>query len=77
VAEPADFIGRGIAFSLRADAHGRLVLVGGGEDIDRSPHAILSTAPGERLMRPDFGRAVWEMDFDPLNHNFDPFQSQQ
>lgn len=69
MAEPAGFIGRGLAFPLRADAGGAIALVGGAEDIDRALRIILSTAPGERVMRPDFGCAIWELIFDPLNHN--------
>jgi hypothetical protein len=69
MAEPADFIGRGVAFPLRTDAQGSLALIGGAEDIDRSLQAVLSTAPGERVMRPEFGCAIWDLIFDPLNHN--------
>lgn len=66
--EPADFVGRGIAFPLRADGGG-LAFAAGGDGIDSSLRTILSTAPGERVMRPDFGCAIWELIFDPLNHN--------
>jgi phage baseplate assembly protein W len=69
MAEPADFIGRGISFPLQTDARGRIAMAEGPDDIDRSLHAVLSTAPGERVMRPDFGCAIWELMFDPLNHN--------
>jgi len=30
---------------------------------------ILTTAPGERVMRPDFGCAMWEQVFAPLDAN--------
>jgi hypothetical protein len=30
---------------------------------------ILSTAPGERLMRPMFGCAIWNLLFEPINAN--------
>jgi phage baseplate assembly protein W len=30
---------------------------------------ILSTAPGERLMRPQFGCRVWHLLFEPINAN--------
>lgn len=69
MAEPADFIGQGIAFPLRGDVRGRIAIAGGVENIDLSLRAIFATAPGERLMRPDFGCAIWELMFDPLNHN--------
>jgi phage baseplate assembly protein W len=69
MAEPTDFIGRGIAFPLRNDARGQIAMVEGPHDIDSSLHAVLSTAPGERVMRPEFGCAIWDLLFDPLNHN--------
>ncbi|HEX3542806.1 MAG TPA: GPW/gp25 family protein [Acidimicrobiales bacterium] len=69
MAEPADFVGRGIAFPLRAGAGGGLALDRGADGIEGALRTILSTAPGERVMRPDFGCAIWELIFDPLNHN--------
>ena len=30
---------------------------------------ILGTAPGERLMRPQFGCAIWHLLFEPINAN--------
>jgi phage baseplate assembly protein W len=63
------FIGRGIAFPMRVDHTGSIALVGGPEDIDRSIVMILSTARGERLMRPEFGCAIWDQLFEPINAN--------
>ncbi len=63
------FIGRGIAFPMRVDHTGSIAMVSGPEDIDRSIVMVLSTAKGERLMRPQFGCAIWEQLFEPINAN--------
>ena len=67
--EANTFIGRGIAFPMRVDHTGSIALVGGPEDIDRSIVMVLSTARGERLMRPQFGCAIWDLLFEPVNAN--------
>ena len=63
------FIGRGIAFPMRVDHTGAIAMVTGPEDIDRSIVMVLSTAKGERLMRPQFGCAIWDQLFEPINAN--------
>jgi phage baseplate assembly protein W len=63
------FIGRGIAFPMRVDHTGAIATVSGPEDIDRSIVMVVSTARGERLMRPQFGCAIWEQLFEPINAN--------
>jgi uncharacterized protein len=63
------FIGRGIAFPMRIDHTGSIAMVSGPEDIDRSIVMVLSTAKGERLMRPQFGCAIWDQLFEPINAN--------
>ncbi|MBN1177977.1 MAG: GPW/gp25 family protein [Anaerolineae bacterium] len=60
-----EFLGRGIAFPLRVNARGEIALVGGAEDIEQSVRIILSTRPGERVMRPEFGCRVHELLFEP------------
>ena len=65
--EPS-YIGRGIAFPLRFE-NGSMVLSTGIEDIDRGIRVVLSTAPGERVMRPAFGCRIWELMFEPINAN--------
>lgn len=67
--EPQDHVGRGWAFPLEVDARGGIALVEGGEETDASIRMILSTAPGERVMRPDFGCAIWDLVFAPLEPN--------
>lgn len=67
--EPSDFIGRGLAFPMRVDASGSIGLAGGLDDIERSLQAIVKTAPGERVMRPNFGCRIWDLLFAPVESN--------
>lgn len=60
-----DFLGRGFAFPFLPDGDGALALAGGEERIRQSLWIILSTAPGERLMRPDFGCGIHDLVFEP------------
>ena len=64
-----DFIGQGLAWPLRVDDRGGIAVSGGVQDIESSIRVILTTAPGERLMRPQFGCRIWEQLFDPINPN--------
>jgi len=61
-----DFIGNGWAFPVAINRNGSVRLVTGTEEVDAAIRMILSTVPGERVMRPDFGCAMWEMLFAPL-----------
>ncbi|BAN02626.1 GPW/gp25 family protein [Ilumatobacter coccineus] len=67
--DPSDFVGRGISFPLRVDQTGAIATTTGVDDIDSSIRMVLTTAPGERLMRPYFGCRIWEMLFEPINAN--------
>jgi phage baseplate assembly protein W len=69
MSDPSDFIGRGISFPMRVDQSGSIATSSGYEDIDSSIRMILTTAPGERLMRPQFGCRIWELLFEPINAN--------
>jgi len=60
-----DFIGRGWAFPIRVDASGGIALVAREREIQEAIRLILSTAPGERPMRPDFGCRIHQFVFDP------------
>jgi phage baseplate assembly protein W len=60
---PGDIIGRGLGFPLRPSAGQGLALVGGPDKIQQSIWLILSTAPGERRMRPTFGCGVHDLVF--------------
>ncbi|MCU1375297.1 MAG: hypothetical protein JWO68_2583 [Actinomycetia bacterium] len=68
-ADTNTFIGRGFAFPMRVDSTGSIAMVSGPEDVDRSILMVLSTAKGERLMRPQFGCRIWDQLFDPINAN--------
>jgi len=65
----ADFIGRGILFPLRVDQSGGIALGSGTDDIDASIRMAIVTAPGERVMRPQFGCRIWDLLFEPINAN--------
>ena len=69
MSDPSDFIGHGISFPLRVDQSGAIAMTSGASDIDSSIKMILTTAPGERVMRPMFGCRIWELLFEPINAN--------
>ncbi len=54
---------------MRVDHTGSIALSGGVEDLDSAIRVIVSTAPGERLMRPGFGCRIWDLIFEPINGN--------
>jgi phage baseplate assembly protein W len=57
-----DFLGRGWRFPV--DLHGNQIATASGEDtVRQSIWTILSTAPGERVMRPDFGCGIGDLVF--------------
>lgn len=65
----ASFIGRGFSWPLEVDHRGAIRLTQGPEDLDRSIRVVLLTAPGERVMRPQFGCRIWDLLFEPVNAN--------
>lgn len=67
MADPSDFIGRGLTFPLRVDTTGAMALTNGAAELDSSLRMVLMTAPGERVMRPAFGCRIWELLFEPIN----------
>jgi uncharacterized protein len=81
--EVAPFIGSGLSWPMRASGasgHGPdsepearqlplFELTLGHKELDQAIYAILSTAPGERVMRPDFGCKIWGLVFAPIDDN--------
>ena len=63
----SDILGAGLAFPLHVDPRGSVALARGVEDVEQALHLILSTAPGERPMRPEFGCAVHDFIFDTID----------
>ena len=58
-------IGRGWAFPVGVSGSGGIALAHGNDDIEQAIRIILGTAPGERVMRPDFGCRIHELVFAP------------
>lgn len=65
----SDVVGRGFAFPLHVDHTGSIAMASGPEAVQRALAIVLSTAPGERVMRPEFGCAIWELLYAPVNPN--------
>src|SRR3954471_22736609 len=63
----AQFIGRGRAFPLGVGATGGISMAAGQDDLVQAMQLILSTSPGERPMRPDFGCPLRDYVFQSVN----------
>lgn len=61
------FIGRGWAFPLGVGATGGIAMVSGQDELVQAITLILSTYPGERPMRPDFGCPLRDYVFQSVN----------
>jgi phage baseplate assembly protein W len=62
-----DYVGHGWQYPLATDASGGIALIGEERDLERSMRLILSTAPGERPMRPAFGCGIHDFVFAPAD----------
>jgi phage baseplate assembly protein W len=62
-----DIIGKGWRFPPQIGPNGRIALVGGETEIEQAILIILRTAPGQRVMRPEFGCELYELVFMPNN----------
>jgi len=63
----SDIIGTGLAYPLGVDRRGGLALARGAEDVEQAISIILSTAPGQRPMRQEFGCGLHDYVFDVLD----------
>jgi phage baseplate assembly protein W len=62
------FLGQGWKFPVGVDpTSGRIAMSVHEQDIRESIRIILATAPGERVMRPDFGCGIHDLVFAPMN----------
>lgn len=66
--EQKEFLGRGWAMPVQLDPRtGQVASVAYEDDIRQSILIILETAPGERVMRPNFGCGIHELVFTALD----------
>lgn len=63
------FLGSGWGLQTKLDSDGSIALVSGADKVRESIQIILRTALGERPMLPEFGCAIHELVFAPLNAN--------
>ena len=61
------FLGRGWKYPVGVDRDGTVSASAHEQNIEESIEIILGTAPGERVMRPDFGCAIHDLVFAPNN----------
>ena len=59
------FLGVGVGFPVSLDTQGDFILAEYEESVRQSILIILGTAKGERVMRPDFGCAIYDLVFEP------------
>ncbi len=64
--DAADFLGRGWAWPIALDDDAQLATVAYEDDVREAIRIILSTAHGERVMRPDFGSNLSRLVFEPV-----------
>jgi uncharacterized protein len=60
-------IGRGWHFPPQLDERGTIALTDDRDEIEEAIRIILGTAPGQRVMRTDFGCRIHELVFAPNN----------
>lgn len=62
-----DFVGTGWAFPPQTSPSGGIALVGRSQELEQAIRIILTTHPGERPMRPDFGCPLRDFVFRPAD----------
>jgi hypothetical protein len=61
----ADFLGAGWTLPVQLDCNGQIQMAEYEVAVQQSIWMILNTAPGERLMRPEFGCGIHNLVFAP------------
>jgi phage baseplate assembly protein W len=64
-----NFLGKGWKYPVEVDRAGGIAMSDLDESIRQSIHIILGTAPGERVMRPQFGCNIHDLVYAPNNLN--------
>ena len=62
---PKDIVGRGWSFPPKIGPQGGISLTSERSEIEQAILIILTTSPGERVMRPTFGCRLYELVFAP------------
>jgi phage baseplate assembly protein W len=62
-----EFEGRGWQFPISLDSSGAIAEASEEDKVRQSIEIILRTAPGERVMRPDFGCGIHDLVFDTVS----------
>ncbi len=62
-----DIVGRGWAFPPQVGAQGGMALTSERTELNQAIQIILSTSPGQRVMRPTFGCRLQDLIFEPNN----------
>ena len=62
-----DLIGKGWRFPVQTDVRGGIALAHDDQEIEEAIEIILSTPRGYRVMRPEFGSRIHELQFAPIN----------
>ena len=62
-----EIVGRGWVFPPRIDPQGGIALTSERSELDQSIQVILTTSPGQRVMRTNFGCRLQELVFAPNN----------
>lgn len=63
----SDFIGAGWSYPLGAAGNGAVAMSRGVDRLEQAMRIVLSTYPGERAMRPDYGCRLRDFQFDPVS----------
>ncbi len=58
------FLGVGVSFPVKADENGAIATTAYEASVRQSIWLILSTAKGERVMRPNFGSGIYDLVFE-------------